>query len=522
MIKRILKANKKFFVISIVTSLLASAATLAIPFFSNQIFSDLKHLNLTSILIVIAIMFFNYLLQLGLILFRENVAVGVNSSNLNQFLEKLFHVRYDTLTKNGAQSLVDKTFLLVNGIYRFLMNDLITAISSALILMGSLLFIFTENIWYGLVLVATIPITSYGFKAINKELSKRSKKLNDVSSKNFQDIVAIYENPDFLKQFSSYEGIEHLIARRIKSSYLAHAEINRFAGSSSKVIFFINEFAQNALLLLISYQVTLGQVKLGSLVVFNLVINIFFDALYSLPGINLSLANLKASTEFYKEEILDQQEPQLLQKLPQINTIRFENPTITLGEETFPYTLQRSFKTGDIIYMDAKSGAGKSTLVRALLNIRPATGIFLNDTLVNQLDPAALREKIAYVPQQSVIIPGSLRENILVDTTHDLQLDEKMKALKILQPILKNKTLDTELLKNGENLSGGEKQRVAIARSLMKEADIYIFDEITSNLDDISQAEFFSDFLADFTGKIVFLISHDKSVITYTNQQLKL
>lgn len=100
--------------------------------------------------------------------------------------------------------------------------------------------------------------------------------------------------------------------------------------------------------------------------------------------------------------------------------------------------------------------------------------------------------------------------------------DQKIVGLKTLAPIFATKNLDTEILRNGENLSGGEKQRVAIACSLMKEADVYIFDEITSNLDDVSQVEFFNEMMVDLAGKIIFIISHDKSVEAFTNKILPL
>lgn len=101
-------------------------------------------------------------------------------------------------------------------------------------------------------------------------------------------------------------------------------------------------------------------------------------------------------------------------------------------------------------------------------------------------------------------------------------VDQKILGLKILTPIFATKNLDTEILRNGENLSAGEKQRVAIARSLMKEADVYILDEITNNLDDVSQVEFFNELMADLARKIIFIISHDKSVEAFTNKKLPL
>ncbi|MDU5743694.1 MAG: ATP-binding cassette domain-containing protein, partial [Finegoldia magna] len=203
-----------------------------------------------------------------------------------------------------------------------------------------------------------------------------------------------------------------------------------------------------------------------------------------------------------------------------INKVKFENPVVKILDTEFKFEINEEFYPSDIVYIDAKSGAGKSTLLRSLLNIRDVDGIFINEKEVNSLSLDELREKVAYVPQNPLIIPASLRENILVDTVKDKSIDEKILSMDVLKPVLKNKNLDSEILANGENLSGGEKQRVSIVRSLMRNADVYIFDEITSNLDSESQEDFFSNFIKDIDNKIVFIISHDKKVQKYCNKTM--
>ncbi len=281
-------------------------------------------------------------------------------------------------------------------------------------------------------------------------LSEKCMSLSAITSKSYQDFNNIYSNPDFLKQYSKFDGFDNLINKKIVEIFEAHKSVNQFAGAASSSIRMFNELVQNALLIWISYNVTIGNAKLYSIVVFTLVINVFFDSLYSLNGVNIDLTNLKVDSGFYKENILDN----------------------------------------------------------------------LENKDVNSLSLDELREKVAYVPQNPLIIPASLRENILVDTIKDKAIDEKILSMDVLKPVLKNKNLDSEILANGENLSGGEKQRVSIGRSLMRDADIYIFDEITSNLDSESQEDFFSNFIKDIDNKIVFIISHDKKVQKYCNKTM--
>lgn len=520
MLKEIFRKNRKFMLLSVATSLIASLATLAIPFLSNRLFAQVADIQLINVLLVVGVMLGSYFFQVLLILLRENAAVNVNEKNLRQFLDKLFHVEYDTMIATGNNNLIDKVAALTNSIYQFMLNDVIQLVSAVVIITGSLFWLYRENLFYGLAVSCLIPTTFFGYKLLNKELGRRSKKLQAVTSKNFQDIMSIYEQPDFVKQQVHFSGIEHLMAQRIQEIYQAHAEINRFAGTSSQIINFLNTFVENAILLLISYQVAIGKTQVGSLVVFTLVISIFFDAVYSLNHLNLNYTRLKVNTAFYQEEISGNLETTTGTPVTTIEKLAFKAPTVTVGDTKFSYPLTAQFTPGDVVYLAGKSGAGKSTLVRALLNVRPVTGITINELPLNQLDKGTLRGRIAYVPQSASLIPGTLRENILVDTQQSPEVDAKIQQLNILQPLWQNKSLDTLILRNGENLSGGEKQRVAIARALLQEADVYIFDEVTSNLDGTSQEIFFSEFIASLEKKIVFIISHDEGVAQYANRRL--
>lgn len=521
MIKVILKKNIKFMAVSLIMSLIMVVATLSVPFLSNKIFRDITNIQRSDLYLLFGIMVLNYFIQIGLILLKEKVAVNVNSENLDNFMQDLFHVKYDTMINLGNNSLITKISKLTNSIYSFLIDDVNTMVSSILIIIGALIFVSIQNIYYGLILLAIIPFTFFGFKLINKKLSEKCVSLSAITSKNYQDFNNIYSNPDFLKQYSKFDGFDNLINKKIVEIFEAHKSVNQFAGAASSSIRMFNELVQNALLIWISYNVTIGNAKLYSIVVFTLVINVFFDSLYSLNGVNIDLTNLKVDSGFYKENILDNLEKKDgIAVENTISKVKFENPVVKILDTEFKFEINEEFYPSDIVYIDAKSGAGKSTLLRSLLNIRDVDGISINEKAVNSLSLDELREKVAYVPQNPLIIPASLRENILVDTVIDKSIDEKILSMDVLKPVLKNKNLDSEILANGENLSGGEKQRVSIVRSLMRDADVYIFDEITSNLDSESQEDFFSNFIKDIDNKIVFIISHDKKVQKYCNKTM--
>ena len=198
MIKVILKKNIKFMAVSLIMSLIMVVATLSVPFLSNKIFRDITNIQRSDLYLLFGIMVLNYFIQIGLILLKEKVAVNVNSENLDNFMQDLFHVKYDTMINLGNNSLITKVSKLTNSIYSFLIDDVNTMVSSILIIIGALIFVSIQNIYYGLILLAIIPFTFFGFKLINKKLSEKCVSLSAITSKNYQDFNNIYSNPDFL------------------------------------------------------------------------------------------------------------------------------------------------------------------------------------------------------------------------------------------------------------------------------------------------------------------------------------
>ena len=93
MIKVILKKNIKFMAVSLIMSLIMVVATLSVPFLSNKIFRDITNIQRSDLYLLFGIMVLNYFIQIGLILLKEKVALNVNSENLDNFMQDLFHLK---------------------------------------------------------------------------------------------------------------------------------------------------------------------------------------------------------------------------------------------------------------------------------------------------------------------------------------------------------------------------------------------------------------------------------------------
>lgn len=170
-----------------------------------------------------------------------------------------------------------------------------------------------------------------------------------------------------------------------------------------------------------------------------------------------------------------------------------------------------TINTQKVTFIVGESGSGKTTLLR-LLNkmISPDSGaIFYLGEPLESIDSVALRRSVVMLPQSPVIFEGSIKDNLLIG----LEFSEKPPASDDeLSAILKRVNLNKELGQSAENLSGGEKQRVALGRVLLMIPDVLLLDEPSSSLDEETEKLIFNT-LATYTrdkGKTLICVTHSK------------
>jgi ATP-binding cassette subfamily B protein len=184
-----------------------------------------------------------------------------------------------------------------------------------------------------------------------------------------------------------------------------------------------------------------------------------------------------------------------------------------------------SVKKGETVAFVGPSGAGKSTLVKLLVGLyRPASGkIFYNEHAGDTIDLDQLREQIGFVTQDTQLFSGTIRENLLFvnpDATDEMCMEVLLKAS--CQSLLAraDKGLDTVIGEGGVKVSGGEKQRLSIARALLRQPNLLVFDEATSSLDSLTEEEITDTIRALSIQRehITILIAHRLSTIMHADR----
>jgi ATP-binding cassette, subfamily B, bacterial len=327
----------------------------------------------------------------------------------------------------------------------------------------------------------------------------------------------------------------------VKSLGLANQEVNRLNGITEKILklelkkvkylrslSFIQGTCVNAmrtsLLFLMLYLIFRQEITVGQF--FSLMIYSFyiFTPLQELGNVINTYRETEVSLQNF-QEILDTprdpkpENPEPVDELMtlQFDEVRFQHhsaSTLALNGISF------SGARGDTVAFVGPSGAGKTTLVKLLVGLyAPKSGeILYNGIPSTRVDLDLLREKIGFVTQDTQLFSGTIRENLLFvnPTATDEQCMEvlhKAAAHSLLSRA--DRGLDTLIGEGGVKVSGGEKQRLSIARALLRQPQLLVFDEATSSLDSLTEEEISRTIRDVATGQeaITILIAHRLSTI---------
>jgi ATP-binding cassette, subfamily B, bacterial len=332
----------------------------------------------------------------------------------------------------------------------------------------------------------------------------------------------------------------------VKSLGLAQQEVVRLNGITGKILklelkkvkylrslSFVQGTAVNALrtsiLFLMLYLIFRQQITIGQF--FSLMIYSFFifTPLQELGNVINVYRETEVSLQNF-QQILDtprDPKPAAPEPIDELMTLQFDGvgfqhqSSTALALDDIRFSAAR----GDTIAFVGPSGAGKSTLVKLLVGLyAPKTGeILYNGIPSNLVDLDLLREKIGFVTQDTQLFSGSIRENLLFvnpDATDEecMQVLQQAAAHSLLSRA--DRGLDTLIGEGGVKVSGGEKQRLSIARALLRHPQLLVFDEATSSLDSLTEEEISRTIREVATNQeaITILIAHRLSTVMHADR----
>lgn len=237
-----------------------------------------------------------------------------------------------------------------------------------------------------------------------------------------------------------------------------------------------------------------------------------------------------SSKEDFKKEVYSEVESSCMVQninntgLEKIYSIKFLNLNYSIGEKILFQNVSFDFVNGHIYILCGENGVGKSTLINILLKLCEVDNntVFYNEDDINSINPKDIRDKVSVALQTNYFLNATIKDNILMGRAEDeIKLDQVLEIVGLKDTVNELEDgIHTELDDSNSQLSGGELQRIALARALLKEADVYLFDEIFSNIDSISTLKMFHSICSYLHNKIVLFITHDKEILNLNNDNI--
>jgi ABC-type multidrug transport system fused ATPase/permease subunit len=455
--------------------------------------------------------------------FISRIAVRISENNLSNYQ----HGSFEDFTTIDSSVHIRKIALqpfefcqfIVSGIQQIITQSFLILITiTAIILFNAKLFL--------LLLLVLLPPVIVVFYILKKRLTAAKMKIRTSNERSYQHLLDalkgyveanIYNRNDFfLKRF-----VKH---RRQFSSYLF--ESLALQNMPSRII---EIFAVLGLFVLIAIAKWSGNADTSALIT----VGAFMAAAYKIiPGI-VKLMNVVGQIRAYEYSITDillkkESKMQTENEAVCLRSIQLKNVCFRYKNLPVLNNFNLSINKGDFVGITGESGKGKTTILNLLLGfLTPLKGeIFINDLSVNKEDLKKLWPSVSYVKQQSFLIHDTTLRNITLEEEEfdKMNLSVALEISGVNEMIEKFPDgLGKIITENGKNISGGQQQRIALARAVYKNADLILLDEPFNELDEASSTMLLEHFKELSTkGKTVIMITHDKQSLSYCNKIVSL
>lgn len=400
--------------------------------------------------------------------------------------------------------------------------SILNLITSMVTLFSSVSIIINWKPWVLLILVL-IPITFsvYFFKIGQREFNINWERATDKRKSWYLSYLVTRDNT--FKEIKSY-GIGQYVLNKFDSinSKFVKQDIKLFKRRS--IFTFIFEFVQQActsiILFIIIYSALIGEILIGNVVGFINALNLIqnnckeiLNTVYTLYENNLYISQLFQFLDLEEENFnIENKE---LKNISDIETLDIKNLTFKYSNSpnVVLNNINLNIKKGERVAIVGANGSGKSTLVKLISKLYEVkeNSILYNGISLNNYNEAQLKNCIAVLFQDFTKYEMTVRENVGFGNIESIDNDENMKKAldKASATFISN--LDEQLglwFQDGRQLSGGQWQKIAIARTFFRDASLYILDEPSSALDPIAEKEVIDMFLKMTEDKIGIFISH--------------
>lgn len=454
----------------------------------------------------------------------QKLGTEIFNDGLRQLLRLRFQ-EFEDLRSGETLSLLQK----VRADSERFINSFVNTVFAAIVGMGFLTWYAVTKHWM-LVPVFLIGVLVLGGLTglLSREIKSQQRSIVRETNRNSGFIAESLRNIELIKSLGlTFAEIRRLQAQTIELFALEMKKVKRirllsFLQGTTLVVL------KHAILFALLWLIFRDVLSTGELIAMQFISVAILAPLQELG--NIIIAYREAEASLLNFDILMKKPVERGPKSPvdigQINDVRFEDVSFSHKHASEPALQHVSFAAGlgDTIAFVGPSGSGKSTLVKLLVGLyTPASGeVYYNDISTRDLRYNRARRQIGFVTQETHLFAGTIRDNLQFvkpDATDEeiIAAMEQASCAYLLEQSPEG--LDTMIGEMGVKLSGGEKQRLSIARALIRQPRLLIFDEATSALDSLTEEQITDTvrMISARSTQITILIAHRLSTIMHAN-----
>ena len=525
----LLLPQKKLFFYAILSSVITTILGIASSMFNKILMDEVLPYGLNNLLVTLILVFSVVSITSTLIGFVRqwvliHLSIKIDIPLMLGYFGHIFNLpmKFFATRKNGdittRYSDADTIKSIFTSIALSLVMDISMAVITGIILFRMNAMLFSISLFMALVSILLVLVYKQPYKRINEESMAQSAALNSQMIESLRGIETVKCNAN---EQTELDNLEREYMKSLKIS-LRSSRISTTQG-------LISSFISTGFSMLTTYvgisQVLNGEMTLGGFMAFSTLSSYFTSPLSNLIGLQMQIQeasiSMKRLTEIMdypaENETAEGMEQSEMEKVE--GDIEFKDVTFRYGNRA-PALDHVSFTipAGKKVALVGSSGSGKSTITKLLLKYYdPEDGeIDVNGVNLAEYSNHSVRRAIAYVPQNVELFSKTIYDNIRISRM-DATLDEVKEAAKKADAheFIRHLPLqyNTYLEEAGNGLSGGEKQRIALARAFLKDSNLYILDESTSNLDFATETLIFNMIYEQLADRSMLIVAHRLSTI---------
>lgn len=519
-------SNKKFFVM-VLLIIVATSLDLVIPLYSRYLVDSINEIDFDYVVIsgLVVLVIFAALSEGVLTWFGAHLGESTNLSMRYSLIGRLVNTKQAIINKEHSAELSARIMNDTASVKNILAEDLIGLISGLISLLAVVLVMFMLDWRLTLVLVGCVMVGVVIITPLALSMRGIGKAIQDAEADLFTYVTECFKSSKLIRAHNAKEDVVQQSNNLLKNSFKQGMREARVASMISPIANLVLMMSMVAIMAFSAHWIADGTMTIGTVTAFLMYL---FGLAFPLISLGMFFSNLQKAAgsavrlnEINRYEVEDEGGQLTLE---QLDSIKLHHLNFVAEGKTILSDVNLEFAGTGLTMIVGESGSGKSTLIQQLLGFyqETKTSIFINGKPFTDYQLNSVRANMAWVDQEPRLFHASIRENLILGLPNaptDEEIIDCINTVGLSDWFVRiKKDLEQTINEQQQQFSGGERQRFAIARALLRKPKLLVLDEPSSALDKDNEASIMN-LLRHMSESIqVVMVTHNKQLMASSDK----